>query len=188
MLLLILGVLLWSCLHLVPSVGRPMRSACIERIGEGPYKGVFALSIVGAIVLMVLGWRSTAPVGVYGAPAWGLEFASVAMFVSLVLFMGSNVPTNLKRFVRHPQLAGVAVWGFGHLAANGELRSLVLFGGIGVWALVAMVTINRRDGAWERPEPLPLMAELKPLVAGIVAYVVLVLVHPYLSGVSPFPG
>jgi hypothetical protein len=105
-----------------------------------------------------------------------------------VLFVGSNVPTNLKRIVRHPQLTGVAVWGIAHLLANGDLRSLVLFGGIGLWAVVAMVAINRRDGAWEKPEPLPLAAELKPLVGGIVAYGVLVLAHPYIAGVSLFAG
>jgi uncharacterized membrane protein len=115
--------------------------------GEGPYKGLFALSLVGALVLMVVGWRSAAPVALYVAPTTGGLLTSAAMFVSLVLFLGSSVPTNLKRFVRHPQLTGVAVWALAHLLANGDVRSLVLFGGLGLWAVVAMVCINRRDGA-----------------------------------------
>jgi len=188
MIFLILGVLIWSGVHLIPSLAVPQRAAWIERIGEGPYKGLFALSLVGAIVLMVMGWRSTAPVAVYTAPAWGVWFGNVAMLVSLVLFMGSNVPCNLKRVVRHPQLTGVAIWALAHLVANGDLRSLVLFGGIGLWAVVEVVSINRRDGDWEKPEPLPLSAEVKPLVAGVITYIVLVFAHPYLSGVSPFPG
>jgi len=188
MIFLILGVLIWSGVHLLPSLGVQTRGAWIERIGEGPYKGLFTLSLVGAIALMVVGWRSAAPVGVYAPPAWGMTLANLTMFVSLVSFIGSNVPTNLKRIVRHPQLTGVAIWGFGHLLANGDVRSLVLFGGIGVWAIVAMVSINRRDGAWQKPEPLPLAAEVKLLVAGIVAYAVLAFAHPYISGVSPFPG
>jgi uncharacterized membrane protein len=185
---LILGVLVWSGVHLLPSLGVSVRAAAIGRIGEGPYKGLFALTLVGAIVLMVLGWRSASHVAAYGPPSWGVPLANVGMFASLVLFVGSNVPTNLKRIVRHPQLTGVAVWGVAHLLANGDLRSLVLFGGIGLWAVVAMVAINRRDGAWKKPEPLPLAAELKPLVGGIVAYGVLVLAHPYIAGVSLFAG
>ena len=185
---LILGVLIWSGVHLIPALGVQMRAAWIERIGEGPYKGLFALSIVGAITLMVMGWKSTAPVALYGPPDWGRCLANIGMFVSLVLFMGSNVPSNMKRIVRHPQLTGVAVWGISHLFANGDLRSLVLFGGLGLWSVVEIVSLNQRDGAWEKPEPLPLMAEVKPLVAGIIAYAVLVFAHPYLSGVSPFPG
>ena len=42
-----------------------------------------------------------------------------------------------------------------HLLANGDGRSIVLFGGLGLWAVVAIVAINRRDGAWQKPEPQP---------------------------------
>lgn len=188
MIFLILGVLIWSGLHLIPALGVQMRAAWIERIGEGPYKGLFALSLVGAITLMVMGWKSTEPVAIYGPPEWGHWFAYFAMFVALVLFMGSNVPSNMKRFVRHPQLMGVAVWGLSHLFTNGDLRSLVLFGGLGVWAVIEIAALNRRDGAWEKPEPLPLVAGVKPLVAGLIAYALLVYAHPYLAGVSIYPG
>jgi uncharacterized membrane protein len=102
-----------------------------------------------------------------------------------VLFVASNLPTNLKRLIRHPQLTGVATWAFAHLLANGDSRSLVLFGGIGVWAVVEMGLLNRRDGAWRRPEPLPLVAELKPLIGAAVAFAILFLAHPYIAGVSP---
>jgi uncharacterized membrane protein len=188
MIFLILGVLVWSGVHLFPSLAAKKRAAWIERMGEGPYKGLFALLLVGAIVLMALGWRSIPPVAAYPPPAPGGLLTGFLMFISLVLFMGSNVPTNLKRFVRHPQLTGVAVWALAHLLANGDLRSLVLFGGIGLWAVLAMLSINRRDGEWQKPEPLPLAAEIKPLVAGIVGYGVFALLHPYIAGVSAFPG
>ena len=63
----------------------------------------------------------------------------------------------------------------------------MLFGGIGLWAAVEMGLLNRRDGAWERPEPLPLAAELKPLIGAAVAFAILFLLHPYIAGVSPLP-
>ncbi len=186
MALLILGVLIWSCVHFVPCLGVGMRAACIERIGEGPYKGVFALSIIAAIVLMVVGWRSTTPAAVYDPPAWGASAASLAMLVSLVLFAGSGAPSNLKRIVRHPQLTGLATWALAHLLANGDQRSLVLFGGLGAWAVVTIMAINRRDGAWQKPEPVPLAAEAKLAVGVVVVYALLVLAHPYIAGVAPF--
>jgi hypothetical protein len=46
---------------------------------------------------------------------------------------------------------------------------------------------NRRDGAWQRPEPLPLAAEFKPLIGAALAFAILFLVHPYIAGVSPLP-
>jgi uncharacterized membrane protein len=107
------------------------------------------------------------------------------MLVALVLFAASGVPTNLKRFIRHPQLTGVATWAIAHLLSNGDSRSLVLFGGVGLWALLEIVAIDRREGQWARPPALPLSAEIKPLVGGVVLYAVFLLAHPYLFGVSP---
>ncbi len=187
MVLLILGVLIYIAVHLFPSRAAGMRAACIERIGEGPYKGLFALSLVGAISLMVIGWQSMAPVAVYAPQQWGVAVSRVAMFISLVLFLGSGFPSNLKRIIRHPQLVGALVWSLAHLLANGDQRSLLLFGGIGFWTVVQMLSLNGRDGAWVKPEPLPLSAELKPVVVGIVGFVVLAFAHPYLFAVAAFP-
>lgn len=188
MVLLCVGVGLWSAVHLVPSLAGAARAGLIARIGEQPYKGLFALSLVGAIALMVLGWRSSVSTVVYVGPTWGALVTNVLVFLGLVLFVASGVPTNIKRFLRHPQLTGVAVWAGAHLLSNGDLRSLVLFGGLGLWALVEMVCINRRDGVWVKPDPLPMTAELRPLVGAALAYVVLFFAHPWIAGVSPLPG
>jgi len=181
---LFLGVALWSGLHLLPSVGRNARAALIARLGEGPYKGLFSLGLIGAIALMVVGFRGTPPSLVYAPPAVAYTLAKPLMFVAFVLFLASGVPTNIKRFLRHPQLTGVALWSGTHLLANGEGRSLLLFGGLGLWALVSMVCINRRDGAWVKPEPLPASAELKPLVAGVVGFAIFWFAHPWIAGVA----
>lgn len=182
---LVLGVLLWSAVHSIPSVGRPLRERLIERIGEGPYKGVFALGILSAIVLMVVGWRSTVPQAVYTPAPWAYSATAVLMLLAFVLFGAGHAKSNLRRVLRHPQLSSVVVWGIAHLLANGDTRSLVLFGGLAVWALVEMPLINRREGAWQRPARRPLSAEVKPLLIGAIVYGVFIFLHPYLFGVSP---
>jgi len=55
---------------------------------------------------------------------------------------------------------------------------------MGVWALVSMVTINRRDGAWAKPDPVPATRDLVPVIIGVVLYAILGWVHPYIAGVS----
>jgi uncharacterized membrane protein len=55
MILLVIGVLLWSGVHLFPCLAVEPRKRLLGRMGEQPYKGVFALTLVAAIVLMVLG-------------------------------------------------------------------------------------------------------------------------------------
>ena len=188
MIVLILGMLLWSGAHLIPSAARPFRASLVERLGAQKYQGLFALVIVAALALIIFGWRSTAPVPVYAVPSWGRIAASLLLLPALVLFIASGIPTNIKRIVRHPQLTGVLVWATGHLLANGESRSLVLFGGMALWALIEMGSINRRDGAWQRPEPTPLLGDLKPVVAAVVMYAVLLFAHPYFAGVSAMAG
>jgi len=183
---LILGVVVWSAVHLFPCVAVATRARVVERLGN-PYQGVFALAIVGSIVLMVLGWRSTVPSLLYAPPAWTRLATNVLMFVGLVLFAASGLPTNIKRVIRHPQLTGFGIWAAAHLLSNGDSRSVVLFGGLGLWSVVAMAALNRRDGAWEKPEPQPISAELKPAIAAVVAFVLVFLAHPWIAGVSPTP-
>lgn len=185
---LILGVLVWSTVHSLPCAGPSLRGGLLQRLGEGPYKGLFALAIALSVALMVLGWRSAEPVQLYTPPAWSRWAANGLMVLALVLFAASGVPTNLKRVLRHPQLTGVTTWAGAHLLANGDSRSLVLFGGLGLWALASMRWINRRDGAWQKPEALPLSADLKPLIGGIVAFALVYLAHPWIAGVPATPG
>lgn len=188
MLWLWLGVALWSSIHLFPGLAQNTRAWLIERLGERPYKIIFALGIVGSIVLMVAGWRSAAPTGIYVPPSWGAPVGSALVLVAFILFGAAHGKSNVKRFIRHPQLTGVVLWAIGHLLANGDNRSLVLFGALGLWAIVEMLLINRREGAWTRPGPVPLAVELRPVLAGLVIFAVFLFAHPYLFGVSPIPG
>ena len=51
MTMLILGLVLWIGVHLFPSVMPGARASLINKLGEGPYKGLFALDVVLAILL-----------------------------------------------------------------------------------------------------------------------------------------
>jgi uncharacterized membrane protein len=186
MICLILGVLLFAGIHMLPTAPAT-RGRVVERVGEQPYKGLFSLGVAGGIVLIVIGWRSSVPSSLYAPPGWGAAAATPLLFAALLFFVASSVPTNLKRLIRHPQLTGVVIWACAHLLANGDSRSLVLFGGIGLWAVVEMGLLNRRDGAWQRPEPLPLVAELKLLIGAVVVFAILFFAHPVIAGVSPLP-
>ena len=109
------------------------------------------------------------------------------MAVSVYLFGAAQGRSAVKTVIRHPMLAAVAVWAIAHLLANGDLRSLVLFGGLGLWALVEIPLINRREGRWIKPDARSPAAELKIVLISAVVYVVLVFLHPYFAGVSPIP-
>ncbi len=184
MAMLTAGVLLWACAHLFPSLAPEARARLMEKPGEKPYKGMMALILVAAILLMVFGWRSVQPEALYAAPTAGTPMVTTAlMLLSFILLGAANAPSNIKRFLRHPMLTGVIVWAVAHLLANGDNRSAVLFGGLALWAVTAMFTINRRDGEWQKPDPVPLSKDAVLVVIGAVLTAVVAYFHEYLSGV-----
>lgn len=189
MTLLTLGVLLWACVHLFPSLMPGSRTALIAKLGENPYKGLFALDLVIAILLMVFGWRSVSLEMWYTPPLAGSPYLVALLVLGAFVLMGAaNAPTNIKRFLRHPMLIGVLVWGIAHLLANGDNRSTVLFGGLAVWAAIAIFTISRREGEWTKPDAVPVTKDVVLVAIGFVLFAVVAYFHDYLSGVTLIPG
>jgi len=183
---LALGVALWAVIHFIPAVAVDFRKNLVGKIGEQPFKGIFALFMVLALYLIISGWKATIPVNIYLPPIWGSHVTALIVLVAFILFLAPYHATNLKRFLRHPQLTGVIVWGAGHLLANGESRSVVLFGGLAVWAVIEILLLNRRDGVWIKPDAVPVKKDVMLAVAGIVTYVVVAVSHQWLFGFSPF--
>ena len=145
MTLLILGLALWWGAHLFKRVAPAARAG----MGGQGRAMVTALLLV-SLVLMVIGYR-----GADGAFWWGRSPALVGinnllMLVSVYLFAASGMKTAVARRLRHPMLTGTLLWSVAHLLVNGDAPSLVLFGGIGLWAVVEMVVLNR-VGPWTPP-------------------------------------
>lgn len=188
MALLIAGVVLWSIVHLVPSAAPGVRAGLASKFGEGAFKALFAIDIVIALVLIVFGWKSAQPVALYVPPLYGSPVPSILLLISVLLFVASSVPNNLRRFVRHPQMTAVLFWSAGHILTNGDSRSLVLFGGLALWALLEIIFINRRDGRWQKPDPVPFLQDLMSLVVTGVVFAALLYFHATLFGVPAMPA
>jgi uncharacterized membrane protein len=104
------------------------------------------------------------------------------MPVALILFVAAFMPTNLKRFTRHPMLWGVTIWAAVHLLANGDLASLILFGSFGAFSLFDMWSANRR-GAELSSRVVPYGRDLLAVVGGGIVYVAFLYGHAWLFGV-----
>lgn len=183
---LLLGVSLWSCTHLLPAIFPRLRQTLAGRLGENGYKGLFTVLMVLAIYLVISGWKATIPTLVFLPPDWGRHLTALLVLFGFILFFAPYPPNNIRRWLRHPQLTGVALWGIGHLFANGEGRSVVLFGGLAAWAIAEIVLINRRDGAWTPPSPAPRRNDIALIVGAVVVYAVVAAAHQWLFGFPPF--
>jgi len=90
----------------------------MNKFGVGPYKGLFALDIVIALVLIVLGWKAATPAWIYAPPLNGSTIPMAVIVLAIVLFVASSTPNNLKRYVRHPQMTAE-----GEVGGSSVLRS-----------------------------------------------------------------
>ncbi len=184
MVFLVLGIVLWSVVHLSVRLTPGVRQALIERVGHFPYQGLFSLPLILALVGMVAGWKAVGP----GEPYYVLEEARlismVLMALAACLFIASNAPTDIKRVVRHPQLVSVVLWSFAHLYSNGDARSLVLFGGLAFWAMLEIFVINRAEGDWKQPAPVGALKTTVSVAIGLLVFAVLLFIHPWLAGVA----
>jgi uncharacterized membrane protein len=185
MALLIFGLLLFTLVHLVPAAFHSLRASLIGRMGDNPYRGIFSLVVVISLVLIVLGWKSAAPTAVYAPPLQGGPLTSLLVFVAFVLFVAARSGSNVKRIVRHPQMVSVILWSAAHLLANGDSRSIALFGGLGIWSVAEILLCNRRDGAWRKPDRVSAKVDVITVVIGGVAFALLGYFHQTLFGVAP---
>ena len=81
-------------------------------------------------------------------------------------------------------LTSVKMWAAAHLLVNGDLASIILFGGTLGWAAWTVIKINRAE-EWQRPEASEDKRDWKFLVVTVVTFAVMVGLHLWL-GVSPF--
>jgi uncharacterized membrane protein len=187
MILLIIGLVLWSGVHFVPSLAMPFREQFIAKRGEKSYKLLFTFLVISSIVAIVFGWRSIDPVYLYVLPSWSRAVTSLLVLITFILFSAAHSNTNIKRVIRHPQLTGLVLWSIGHLLSNGDNRSLTLFGALGVWAIIEIILISKREGVWVKPESAPIKSELIMVAKGLVMFAVFLFAHPYITGVPIIP-
>lgn len=181
MTLLIIGLIIFFGIHLVPAV--PSLHAGVKaRLGENGWKGFMTLIAIAGFVLIVVGWQRAPYVPVYAPPEFGQWMPRVLMLPALILLAAAYIPSNIKRFTRHPMLWGTVLWAVAHLFANGDLRSVMLFGAFLAWSLFDMWSANRR-GARLRAERVPWFHELVILATGLAAYGLIARFHGALFGV-----
>ncbi len=180
--ILILGLIVFFGIHLLPSFAST-KTSLVGRLGENAYKGIYSIISITGFVLIIYGKGQADFQPVWEPVLIGSKIPLVLMLISFVLLAAANMPSNIKRFTRHPMLWGITAWSSAHLLTNGDLASIFLFGGFGLFSLFDMVSSNLR-GASKQEDTLPLMKDVLTISAGIGIYFLFLFLHPYLMGVS----
>ncbi len=188
---LILGLVLFLGVHSVRIVADGWRTATLARVGEGVWKGLYALASLAGFALIVWGYDEArmAPVDLWFPPLWTRHLAALLTLPAFVLLVAAYVPGNhLKAALGHPMLAGTKLWALAHLASNGRLADLLLFGGFLVWSALCFRAARRRDRAAGLARPAASGARTAlAIAAGVIAWAAFALyLHGALIGVRPF--
>lgn len=193
---LILGLAIFLGVHAFTMARQP-RAALVGNMGEGAYKGVYSLASLVGLVLIAWGfgqYRAGGWVDVWYPPVAMRHLALLLNWLAFVFLVAAYVPGRIKRTLKHPMLAAVKVWALSHLLSNGDLGSMLLFGAILAWAVVARISLKRRpDEVLQHGGPMAAPAgwrnDIIAVAAGTVIWFAFARwLHPLLIGVNVWPG
>lgn len=113
--------------------------------------------------------------------------------------------TGVIRITRHPMMWGIILWAGSHVIVSGDLASVLMFGAFAVLGLLGMISIDHRKTQENAPgwgifvqstsvTPFAAIAEKrqtlvlaeigwKRVLAALVIYILLLVIHPLLFGV-----
>jgi uncharacterized membrane protein len=204
--------------HLVTST--PLRPRLVAAMGEWPYRGAYS-----AVALVTLLWMIWAFAHSAAQPLWAgwrllplvlMPFAFILVacgyrrnptMVGADKLLASEDPARgMIRITRHPIMWGIMLWAIAHIAARGDARSLVFFGGFLLLAAFGTLAMDRRkraDPNWARfaavTSHVPFIAiaqghnrlvwrEIgwtRPII-GLAVFCLFLVWHSWLFGVRPY--
>ncbi len=171
MMSLIYAVLLFIALHLVVS-GTALRGALVSLIGEKIYLAAFSIATLFAVVWMSTSYGAAPVQDLWAFPDVADPALSALVLIAAILVVAGvttknptrmgmaekagedDVATGFLRITRHPMMCGISLWAAVHLIRNGDLASVLFFGGFLAVAAVGPVLIDgklkQRDAeAWD---------------------------------------
>lgn len=182
MLLIVLGLILWTGGHLW------------NRFLPGPYanlgsgaKGISALIIFSALALMIFGYRGAETINVWYPPHFFRHINNLLMLFAVFTYFATLTPKGtawLVGNVKNPQLTGFKIWAVAHLLVNGDLASILLFGGLIGWAVWEVILIKRQGEKFDASKA-PIKSPIVHLIVSLVLFGIISGIHVWL-GVNPF--
>ena len=195
MLFFILGLILFFSIHMLPFYPE-YRAQLIEKLendtidAEGMYKIIFSVISLVGLIFVGIGKGSIEFIGLWESPAFFRYIAVVLILMSFILMVAAYMPNNIKRYVPHPMLTGVIIWGVTHMLVNGDVISLILFGSFVVYSIIAIKLTNRRDqdkgSEQDAHESIPVVKDAIVVGIAMFGFLLVLWMHKFLFGRAVF--
>jgi uncharacterized membrane protein len=229
--MLIAAAAVFLAIHLFVA-GTRLRDVITRGIGERAYLALFSLASLGVIVWLAMAYNVARASGDNralfnlgrGVHDMGILIVALAFLVGVQGMMAPN-PTSVQqesaaakegtikgvlRITRHPFLWSVVLWSGFHLAANGNLASVIFFGSFFVLALFGTFSIDAKrrrklGAAWDAFAAKTSNIPFGAVVTGrntlniresfgwrfwvaLITFIAVLFAHVHIFGVSPLPG
>ncbi|MBP1853385.1 NnrU family protein [Rhizobium halophytocola] len=192
MAILILGIILFLGVHSIRLAAPGFRRSMVEKMGEGPWRGVYSAASLVSLVILIWGFAVAPVINVWFPPEFMSHITVLLMLFAMICFIASLMPAgHIQTKTKHPMVLSVKIWAFAHLLANGDLASILLFVAFLAWGVVMRIALKKR---WRRGElMLPSFVSARydviAVVVGVVVWAALLLkLHELLIGVAPIPA
>jgi uncharacterized membrane protein len=192
MLILILGLALFIGVHVFSTLRGP-RAALIEKYGAQTYKSAYAAVAFLGFVLIIWGfsrYRAEGLIQIWEPPHWMRHIAMPLVWVAFVaLASRRRAPASrIRGWLRHPTLVGLKSWAAAHLLVNGDLGGMLMFGSLLGFAVYDRIAVKRRGDLGAPRLDAFTKGDAIAIGAGTAVYALLLVLHPYLFGVSVLGG
>ena len=144
-------------------LSHPLRRPLVDRIGEGPFRGIYTLVSFATFGLTIWVYHSMGrqqPLWTLGEAGWIV--ATLLMWLGAILFAGSfiGIPalpgtrgprgrtaSGVMAITRHPMMWGFAIWAVVHMMMVATPKALILDFSILFLALVGSMMQDRKKQA-----------------------------------------
>jgi len=204
-----------------------LRTALVGLLGATGFRAAYSLVALATLVWSIAAYGAAPAIELWSGNGGLIFVPTIVMpFACVLAVSGLTTPTvtmvggepraqhpqpvsGITTITRHPFLWAVTLWAVGHVAANGDVASVVFFGGMAVLAVGGMAHIDHRRQATLGADwgPVALATSVVPFVAaiqgrtridwrgigwarlagGVGLAVVLPFLHPWISGKTIVP-
>lgn len=159
MITFLLAFALFLALHSIPAIPA-IRQRLVTALGRRAYLVIYSLASIASLVWVFQAALALDYVELWAPAAWQAWIAIGLVPVALFLLIAGLISPNpysisfrrgeeragaIVAITRHPVLWGFFLWALSHVVANGDVRSLMLFGALAIFALVGMIMTERRN-------------------------------------------
>lgn len=194
--------------HVIP-LRSPVKPWLVAKLGRAGFGLIYSALSVAILIWLIMAAGRAPYVEIWPRAEWQNHVTLAAMALAcLILSLAAFRPNPFsfggwrnERFdkaspgvvglVRHPILAALGLWAAGHLAPNGDLAHVLMFGGFACFAVLGMRLIDRRRKNamgrehWARRLPSRtfsgLMAPVRLLAGAAILWALIALHEPVIG-------